>query len=68
MSDEVVDRIQAQEIADLLGIDVTAIPGDHDTLTRALWEVVGLGDEPLPESVETRWQLIGQALIQHDGR
>jgi len=56
-----VDRIEAQEIADLLGI---MIPEDLESLTAALWEVVGLGAEPLPESVETRWAGIQLALLR----
>lgn len=57
-----VDRIEAQNVADLLGIEVTATPEDHETLTAALWTVVGLG-QLLPESVETRWEFIAEAVV-----
>lgn len=57
-----VDRVEAQEIADMLGIVVSAIPEDHEALTSQLWEMVGLGP-PMPEAIETRWELITAAVI-----
>lgn len=61
MSDLAIDRIDAEEMAQLLGLPVTAIPGDMDNLTSGLWHALGLGDGPIPESVETRWELILEA-------
>lgn len=54
-----VDRLDAEILSDILGgIPVSAIPEDHDTLTTALWNIAGLDGEPLPESIETRWELL----------
>lgn len=63
MSDEEIDRIDAQYVADLLGIEVSAIPEDHESLTSQLWDVAGLGDEQMPESYELRYSMIGAALV-----
>lgn len=57
-----VDRLDAEVLADILGgISVSAIPEDHDTLTTALWNIIGCNDQP-PESIETRWELLIPAL------
>lgn len=52
-----VDRIAAQEIADMLGVTVSAIPEDFDTFAAELWKAT-FGDDPMPESPETRWELV----------
>jgi hypothetical protein len=57
-----VDRIEAEEIADRLGITVAAIPEDHDALTAQLWDVLGLNSELLPETIEIRWVFIALAI------
>ena len=52
-----VDRTDAQEIADMLGVTVAAIPEDFDTMTAELWHVT-FGEDEMPESANDRWQII----------
>lgn len=56
-----VDRCDAQEISDMVGVSVEAVPEDFDTMTADVWQVF-LGDVDMPESPDERWQLLQKVL------
>jgi hypothetical protein len=67
--DQAIDRIDAEEMAELLGLPVSLMPHDMETLSGGLWRALGLGDEdePMPESVLTRWEIVLEAWFGFSG-
>jgi hypothetical protein len=57
-----IDRFDAEALADLLNVPVEVIPEDSDSLTRQLWDVL-LGEVPMPEDIDIRWQFILQTYL-----
>lgn len=62
-----IDRVDAESIAEWLGIAVEFVPADYETLTTYLWQYFLGMDEPLPEALQDRWEVIGTLMVARMG-